>query len=113
MAEHSFKIDGGPMMGTGLKVEADRGNYQVTISNESNQNCTGGIISLRSTTGEIAQWQVPNIPKGNSASHVFSLNGQPSVLGWDLTSDAGTHWGPGAAGVTAAYFPLKLPLQPF
>jgi hypothetical protein len=42
-----------------------------------------------------------------------SLNGQPAAIGWDLTSDVGMHWGPGAGPVTAAYFPLRLPLQPF
>jgi hypothetical protein len=112
MAENSFSIYAGPI-GVAPKMEDERGNYQVTVINQSNHNCTGGIISLRSTSGEFQQWNVPYIAIGGSATHVFSLGGQPSVLGWDLASDVGTHWGPGAAPVTAASFPLRLPLQPF
>jgi hypothetical protein len=85
----------------------------VTVSNQSNHNCTGGTVSLRSSTGEIPQWNVPQIPINQSASYTFNLSGQPTVLGADLTSDVGTHWGPAAFGVNAGSFPLNLPLQPF
>jgi hypothetical protein len=72
MAETTFRIDVGPMMGTALGGEAEKGIYQVTVINQSNHNCTGGIISLRSTSGEIPPpWQLPYIPIGQSASHVF------------------------------------------
>ncbi len=111
MAENSFSVSAGPSFGPAANVS--RGYYQATIVNQSNHNCTGGIISLRAVSGDFQQLPVGSIPIGGQQSFTFSLNSDPSLLTWDLSSDVGQHWGPGGAVVSAASFPATLPLQPF
>src|SRR5439155_24653587 len=102
MAE--IKLNSGP--GSIFETEG-KGPWQVTIINQSNHNCPGGTIALRvnGPSGPFQQLAVGPIPIGQQQVLAFTIDGAPYLLGWDLYSDVGTHWGPGGAYVSASSFP--------